>query len=141
MSFIVSFLVIGNFWIAHLWRFSLITRYDNRLLVLNLLVLMSVAFIPFPTSVMSENGNRAATIFYAMSIATTGLLSAVMWWYVSWDNRLLEESLDKNFARRHLLSILTIPAIFIVSIGVTFLNPILGKLSWALTVPAALMLR
>ena len=74
LSFIISFLVIGNFWIAHHHRFSLVTHYDNRLLLLNLLVLMSIAFIPFPTSMISENGNRTATIFYALSIATTGLL-------------------------------------------------------------------
>ncbi|MCB8985942.1 MAG: DUF1211 domain-containing protein [Ardenticatenaceae bacterium] len=73
LSFIISFLVVGNFWIAH-HRFSLVTHYDNRLLLVNLLVLMSIAFIPFPTSMISENGNRTATIFYALSIATTGLL-------------------------------------------------------------------
>lgn len=141
LSFIISFLVIGNFWIAHHHRFSLITRYDSRLLLLNLLVLMSIAFIPFPTSVISENGNRTATIFYALSIATTGLLSALLWWYASWENRLIETSFDKGLARRNLLSILTVPAIFILSIGLTFINPDLGKFSWILTAPSALMLR
>ncbi|MBK8986459.1 MAG: DUF1211 domain-containing protein [Chloroflexi bacterium] len=141
LSFVISFLVIGNLGIAHHRRFSLITRYDNRLLLLNLLVLMSIAFIPFPTSVISENGNRTATIFYALSITMTGLLSALLWWYASWENRLIDETMGKDVAHRSLLAILTTPAVFLLSIGLTFINPDLGKFSWILTAPAILMLR
>ena len=39
LSFLISFLVIGNFWIAHHRRYRYISRYDTRLLLLNLLVL------------------------------------------------------------------------------------------------------
>ena len=141
LSFAVSFLVIGNFWIAHHRRYRLITRYDNRLLLLNLLVLMSIAFIPFPTSLISENGNRTATIFYALSIAATGLMSAVLWWYASRENRLLEKDFDAKFARRNLISILTVPAVFLLSVGLAFVDPDLAKISWILTAPAALIVR
>lgn len=141
LSFFISFVVIGNFWIAHHRRFQLIKRYDNRLLLLNLFVLMAIAFIPFPTSVISENGNRTATIFYALTIIVTGLLSALLWWYAAWENRLVAENVDKTIARRNLLSILTTPAVFLLSIGLTFINPDLGKFSWILTAPAALLLR
>jgi uncharacterized membrane protein len=136
LSFIISFLVI-----AHHHRFSLIGYYDNRLLLLNLLFLMSVAFIPFPTSVISENGNHTATVFYALSIATTGLLSALVWWYASQDNRLINKGRDKQLSRRTLFSILTVPAVFLFSIVLTLMNPTLGKLSWILTIPAALLFK
>ena len=141
LSFFISFMVIGNFWIAHHRRYRFITRYDTRLLLLNLLVLMSIAFIPFPTAVLSENGNRTATIFYSLSIATTGLLSALLWWYASLKNRLLEESFDSSTARRNLLSILTVPTVFLISIGIAFIDPDLAKFSWILTAPAALIVR
>jgi len=141
LSFIVSFMVIGNFWVAHHHRFSLIVHYDNRLLLLNLLILMSIAFIPFPTSVISENGNRTATIFYALSIATTGLLSALLWWYASQENRLIKKGFDKQLAHRNLFSILTVPAVFLLSIGLVLIDPTLGKFFWFLTIPAALLFR
>jgi uncharacterized membrane protein len=141
LSFAISFLVIGNFWIAHHRRYRFIMRYDNNLLLLNLLVLMSIAFIPFPTAVISENGNRTATIFYALSIATTGLLSAVLWWYASHENRLLENNFDAKLARRNLISILTVPTVFLLSVGLAFIHPDLAKFSWILTGPAALILR
>lgn len=141
LSFIISFLVIGNFWIAHHRRFRLITRYDTRLLLLNLLMLMCIAFIPFPTSILSENGDRTATIFYALSIATTGLISAELWWYASQKNRLIEDNFNAAVARSHLFSILTIPAVFLLSVGLAYINPDLAKFSWILTAPAALLTR
>jgi uncharacterized membrane protein len=141
LSFFISFMVIGNFWIAHHRRYRLISRYDTRLLLLNLLVLMSIAFIPFPTRILSESGNRTATIFYSLNIAVTGLLSAGMWWYASSENRLIQLDIDAAFTRRNLLSILTVPAVFLMSIGIAFIDPDLAKFSWLLTAPAALLVR
>lgn len=141
LSYIVSFLVIGNFWIAHHHRYSLIIRYDTQLLLLNLLVLMSIAFIPFSTSVLSENGDRTATIFYSLSITITGLLSALLWWHASHGNRLLEKDFDTGLARRNLISILTVPSVFLLSVGLAFVNPDLAKFSWILTMPAAKLAR
>ena len=141
LSFLISFLVIGNFWIAHHRRYRYIQRYDTRLMLLNLLVLMSIAFIPFSTSVLSENGNRTATIFYALSIFTTGLLSAALWLYASWKNRLLKVTFNPEHARRTLLSILTIPVVFLLSIGLAFVNPDLAKYFWILTAPALMLVR
>ncbi len=141
LSFIISFLVIGNFWIAHHRRYRYIQRYDTRLMLLNLLVLMSIAFIPFPTAVISENGNRTATIYYALSISATGLLSAFLWLYASWKNRLLKANFNREFAQQNFLSILIVPAVFLLSIGLAFINPDLAKFSWILIIPALMIVR
>ncbi len=141
LSFFISFLVIGNFWIAHHHRYRYIQRYDTRLMLLNLFVLMSIAFIPFSTAVISENGNRTATIFYALSISATGLLSALLWLYASWKNRLLKATFNGELARRTLLSILSVPAVFLLSIGLAFINPDLAKFSWILIAPALRVVR
>lgn len=141
LSFIISFLVIGNFWISHHRRFRSIVRYNTRLLFLNLFLLMCIAFIPFPTSVLSENSNRTATIFYALTIAVTGFLSAILWWYASDGKRLTAKSFDKKRAYRYLLSNLIIPIVFGLSIGLAYINPDLAKFSWILTAPAALLTR
>jgi uncharacterized membrane protein len=122
LSYFVSFLVIGNSWIAHHRRYRWIIRDDTRLSLINLFVLMSIAFIPFQTAVLSENGNRTATLSYSLSIALTGLLSALLWWYASRENRLLEEGFNARLARRNLISILTIPGVSVLSIGLAFVN-------------------
>lgn len=137
ISYIISFLVIGNFWIWHHARFRHIVRYDTRLFVLNLFLLMAVAFIPFPTEVISENGNRTGTIFYALSISITGLFAQLLWAYASYHQRLID-SLEPAEFRRSLVHTLIIPLVFLASIGIAFIDPDLAKYSWLLTAVAAL---
>ena len=140
LSFVISFLVVGSFWIGHHHRFRLIKRYDSRLLFLNLLLMMAIAFIPFATSIISENGNRAATIFYALTVALTGLLSALLWWYASHQNRLTDK-LDTVQHRRSMFYVLITPTVFLASIGVAFIDPDLAKFSWMLIAPTVFLFR
>jgi uncharacterized membrane protein len=79
---------------AHHRKFRLIRRYDRGLLTLNLLFLMVIAFVSFPTSVISVSGNRTATVFYALTMALAGLMLAAVWWYASRHNRLTDPKLD-----------------------------------------------
>ena len=60
-SYALSFLVIGAFWMGHHRKFRFILRYDTNLILLNIFLLMGVAFIPFPTTVIGENENRTAS--------------------------------------------------------------------------------
>jgi uncharacterized membrane protein len=140
LSFIISFLVVGSFWMGHHRRFRFIKRYDNRLLFLNLLMMMAIAFIPFPTAIISESGNRTATIFYALTVALTGLLSALLWWYASHRSR-LTDPLDAAQHKRSIFQVLITPTIFLASIGVAFIHPDLAKFSWMLIAPAAIFVR
>jgi uncharacterized membrane protein len=132
LAYAISFLVIGEFWISHHTKFRLIAHYDRNLLLLNLLFLMMIAFIPFPTSVLSEYGNRTATIFYALTIAVTGLLLFSTWFYASYHDRLLARSLDTRQRRRVALRMLVVPVIFLLSIGLAFINDDWAKVSWVL---------
>ena len=132
LGYIVSFLVIGSFWISHHRKFRYIRRYDSNLLTINLVLLMSVAFIPFPTSVISEYGNQTATIFYAVSIVVVGLLSVALWWYASYHNRLIDTTMDSHRRRRETLAPLVTSAIFFASIGLALVDDDLAKISWVL---------
>ena len=121
LAYVVSFLAIGTFWVGHHRRFRLIMRYDRGLLTLNLLFLMVIAFVPFPTSVISETGNRTATIFYALTMALGGLMLATLWWYASWHNRLTDPGLGAQQARRQFVPMLLTVELFVVSISLAFL--------------------
>ena len=132
LAYVISFLVIGLFWIGHHRKFRIIQRYDSNLLLLNLLLLMLIAFIPFPTSLISEYGNRTATIFYALVIILTGLLSAVLWWYASYGDRLIDPHLDHRRRQREILAPLFVIGVFLLSIALAFINDDLAKASWVL---------
>lgn len=135
LGYVVSFLVIGALWIGHHRKFLLIQRYDRWLLFLNLLLLMSIVFIPFPTSIISEFGNLTATVFYALAIGVAGMLSALVWWYAARNNRLVTHTLDMKKRWRELLNPLRVTLVFFVSVGLAFINSDLAKFSWLVLLP------
>ena len=131
-AYLISFLVIGTFWMAHHRKYRFIKRYDNRLLFLNLLLLMVIAFIPFPSSIISKYPDRSATIFYALTMATAGLILAGNWWYASHNNHLVDSDLDTRIRKRQFIAPLITTAVFLLSIAISFLSADLSRISWLL---------
>lgn len=100
----VSFIVIGAIWINHHAMFDHIVRADHRLLLLNTLHLMFIAFLPFPTAVLAQalhlaENERIATFFYGGTLTMIGVLVTVMWHYAAHEHRLLSDSLSPAKAR------------------------------------------
>jgi uncharacterized membrane protein len=133
ISFLLSFLIIGSYWVAHHRDFQYIKRFDRRLIWINLLLLMLVAFLPFPTAMLGNYPAQQITVtFYAASLALVGLVKALLWWYASHQRRLIDDQLD---AQR--ITLLTqrgffAPAIFLLSIIVAMFNPLVAMWSWGL---------
>ena len=137
LAYVISFLAIGSFWLGHHRRFRYIRRYDRGLLALNLLFLMVIAFVPFPTSVISESGTRTATIFYALTMVLAALMLTALWWHASWHNRLTDPGLDAGAVRRQFVPLFLTVALFGLSIGIAFLDENLARLSWLLVFPVS----
>lgn len=132
-AFALSFLVIGNYWITHHRTFEYIIRSDGRLLQLNLLFLLFIAFLPFPTAVLGEHGDRTASVvLYAGSIVLTGLAKTGAWWYATHRHRLVDPRLDQRFIKSVLLNSLVAPAVFLPSIPVAFVNAQAAEYLWIL---------
>jgi uncharacterized membrane protein len=132
LAYFISFMVIGTFWISHHRKYRYIQRYDNRLLFLNLVLLMVIAFIPFPSSIISKYPYRSATIFYALIMALAGLLVWVIWWYASHGNRLIDPNMADAQRKRQLIAPLLTSAIFFLSIGLAYISADLSRFSWLL---------
>jgi TMEM175 potassium channel family protein len=94
LGFATSFITIGGFWMAHHGLFRRL-EYANQLVMrLNLLLLMAVCFLPFPTRLVAEaihtaNAERAAVIFYGASLLVISLLYAALGQAVTSDRSLL----------------------------------------------------
>ena len=82
----VSFLTIGIMWMNHHTILAHVSRVDRPLLVINLLLLMAVVVIPFPTSLVAEDlrhaGGVAATVTYGLVLIAASLGFAGLWIYV-----------------------------------------------------------
>jgi uncharacterized membrane protein len=77
MGYVLSFVVIGRFWMAHHAVMQVPERHVNALMWPNLILLMVVAFMPFATANMAENlVNRGPMIFYNCILLMLSLASA-----------------------------------------------------------------
>src|SRR5262245_146667 len=100
IGFAVSFAVVGSMWIEHHRIFRYIGGWDDGLLWRNLLLLLLVAFMPFPTAVYSENHQMgAALVLYAGSIGLAGLAKVWLWRYAAKNGRLLSASATRDVVR------------------------------------------
>ena len=65
-GYLISFLVIGIMWINHHNIFSFFAAVDHWLLAINLVLLLCISFIPFPTALLAEHithpDERTATV-------------------------------------------------------------------------------
>ncbi|HEX6491401.1 MAG TPA: TMEM175 family protein [Gaiellaceae bacterium] len=93
LGYLTSFLTIGVMWINHHHVFSLIGRADRTMLLLNTLLLMLIAFVPFPTAVLADfvetGGARAAVALYGATLTATAIVFFVWWRYASTGRRLI----------------------------------------------------
>jgi TMEM175 potassium channel family protein len=140
-SYVLSFLVIGTYWIAHHQTFRYVRSYNRTLLWLNLVFLLSISFIPFPTDLLGEYGElRFSVIVYAASLGMARLLLAVVWWYIVAGPIRTGDELDPGLARYHFFRSLAIPALFFLSIGISLVSVNAAVASWLLLFVADVMM-
>lgn len=121
LSYLISFTVIGSFWRTHHRIFRHIKAYDESLIALNLLFLMCVAFLPFSASLIGEYGSQPVAFeIYASNVAATGLFLGGMWWHATRDGRLTDDDLDPGLIRRIMKEQMSLPAIALISVPITF---------------------
>ncbi|MFD1512160.1 TMEM175 family protein [Halomarina rubra] len=132
-SYVLSFLVIGNFWVDHRHVFDHVTVHTQRVTWLNMVFLMSVAFLPFPTALLGDDGGVVSVVFYAVSMTVTGALLYVLWWYVSRHDGHLVSGISPDRARLYGLQYLLTPLAFGLSIpAALFVDPALAFVCWGL---------
>jgi uncharacterized membrane protein len=97
LAYALTFLFIGQVWVNHHVMFDHIRAADRAVLLLNTLLLMVVAFLPFATSVLAEalrsgHGQRTAVVFYGITFGVTALTFNAVWQYAC-RHRLVSEAL------------------------------------------------
>jgi uncharacterized membrane protein len=133
-AYVLSFLVIGLFWVGHHRLFSFVVDYDYRLAWQNLFFLLGIAFVPVPTQVISKYGNLPlATMFYAGSVAVVALLEFFVWRAAAArQTQLLRPGTTPRQVSYFGLRILAIAVVFVLSMPLALLSPLAAQLSWGL---------
>lgn len=126
---IISFIVIGYYWINHHAIFGLIKNFTMPIVWLNLAFLICVSFLPFPVDLYGENfGLPLVVVFYSASLALVGYMLLILWWYVS------RNLADEKLVRYHTARYLVAPLVFTLSIPLVYVHPLLAQLCWVLII-------
>jgi uncharacterized membrane protein len=122
-SFLLSFLFIGIMWINHHRLFSHMRRSSDVLMVTNLLLLLGVVWIPYPTELMAQavfSGRlRDAAILYNGSYLVIAILFNLLFG-VCVKGGLLDRNVSgvRNIARSYAAGIL----MYIICFAMTWWN-------------------
>jgi uncharacterized membrane protein len=127
-SFFVSFWVIGIIWVNHHGVIDHLKRADRGVLYLNLLVLMSVVFIPFSTALMAEHlksgaDEKVAAAVYAGAFLLMAVAFGVLWEYITRHREKLGVELTDEEVRRRSRAFQIGNPFYALAVIVAFISP------------------
>jgi uncharacterized membrane protein len=133
LSYVISFIILGIFWYLHHIAFHYIKRSDNGLIWLNILFLMFVALIPFSTSLFGSYGKeQLPLVIYAINIIIVGVIRFIIWTYATAKQRLVDKDISSRLLKWDKLISLGLLLIFLLMIGISFINTIAARAVFSL---------
>ena len=128
-AYVVSFMVLLVFWVAHHHLLHSLQRVDRNFLWLNGLFLMVLAFVPAPTALIgSYPGATAVSVLYGVVLALAGLSFLAMRAYATAHRELLHHALPAEAARLAVRKGLLSPVLYGAGAGLAFVDT---RLAWA----------
>jgi uncharacterized membrane protein len=103
LAYATSFLTIGIIWMNHHFCVETMARADRTLLFINVLLLMTVAFLPFPTKLVAQflqaHGEQVAVYVYDATFVLMAVIYNLWWRYASTGRRLIDERVPDSTLR------------------------------------------
>jgi uncharacterized membrane protein len=130
LAYVTSFLTLGVVWLQHSAVTSTLRAADATLYRLNIVVLLFVAFVPFPTKLLTEfigdgHAERVAAIFYGLTMLGLTAAMAAFGRYAARDHLRVQDQGEADrlaSGMRHSPSFV----LYAVGIGVSFVLPTVG---------------
>ena len=131
VAYVVSFLTIGIMWEQHHRLFTLIGRSNSTFAMINVVFLLFVAFVPFPTAVLAQrlgNGVDAlgATLLYGGTMVAIAIMFNAIWRYAAGREGHLLVGLSPDERRAQARGYRYGVPVYLLITLLAFLNPILS---------------
>jgi len=136
-TYVVSFLTIGIIWVNHHAVLDRIREVNRPLLFMNLMFLMAVAAIPFPTALLGDylqagHDERLAAAVYGGTMSLMGVTFGAIWAYAVLSDDLLHARVDRTRARRSLWIFAAGTPLYVLAIGASLLGATVALVIYAL---------
>ena len=132
IAYVLSFFIVGTFWVAHHNIFKLFRRTDRMFMWINLALLMCVAFIPFPTALIGEYVDQPiAIVVYGLTVTASSVMLLLLWTYATTNHRLVDPELPPALIKRVKGQMWLAPPVYLVAIAFAYVNLWLSFLLFA----------
>jgi uncharacterized membrane protein len=146
LSYIMSFFLIGLYWIGHHLYFDKIERVDGSFLLMNLVLLLLISFMPFPTSLLGKYPYQPLPLFlYGATLLMTNLVSFLMLRYMVKNPHLStaefrHEFSEASFRTEQLPLFFKINGSLLLALGLSWYLPVLSYAFYIGTLVLGLMM-
>ena len=124
LCYLISFVTLGVYWVAHHLHFHSIRRADRVLFWINILFLMTVGLIPFSTALLGEHyRSPLAVSLYGIHMIAVSLVLQLHWSYATGRRRLVSPDMPDDFVRTVTHVILAGPAAYAVAVLLAWVSP------------------
>lgn len=142
-GFLLSFCIIGHYWMVHHRIFGYVKKYTSMLLWLNLFFLLTVILLPFSSGLFGEYGSNLDMeipyLIYVINMCLAGLANCWLWIFVSDPKRdLLTHTIPKARINLGIIRSLVIPVVFIISLLASLVLPVIVSRLIPLLIPVIL---
>ncbi len=135
LIYVLSFLVLGLFWLIHHLVFDPVERYDTTLIWLNILFLMLSSLVPFSTGLFIEHGAVTVTaLVYGFNMVFVFATAWAIFTYATTGNRLASSDFDPEIARGGTRMGFVYMTVMLIAISVSLLSPVAAYVLYGLFV-------
>lgn len=142
ITYFMSFLLIAVFWFIHHHMFHHIHRIDDIFIWINVLYLLGISFLPFPSALLGAYPDEtSALVFYICSMSFVGFMLMSMWGYASYHHRLIDKELPRTAIRYYFMRGLCSQLVFLITIVLALIHLSWGQHFLLLLIPLQFLLQ
>ncbi len=139
--YVISFFMIGIYWIAYHQIFNHIVGSHQITTWLTLVFLFFITLIPLATNMQIGYGSyQIVFVLYALVLTIAGALLTIIWLHAT-KNKLINQNMTQIEIHCVLLESTLSPAVFLLSILVSFIDLQIAYYFWLVIIPAKIVLR
>jgi uncharacterized membrane protein len=127
LAYVMSFIIIGVYWVSHHASMNAMRKTDRNFLWLNILLLLGVSFIPFPTSLLGRYPFQTwPIVIYGLTLIACNAVGYLMLIYVWFHPHLAIPEFGREYIRKHTPVYIVVNASYLFAILLAHWFPLLS---------------
>ena len=138
--YVISFFVIGLYWISYHQIFNHIEGSHGVIVWLNLVFLFFITIIPFAVDLQVDYGvYQVIFVLYALVLTIGGLMLTLIWLNAR-KNKLIDNTVSRTEIQNVLLESILLPSVFVISILISIVDLQIAYYFWVVIIPAKIII-